>query len=386
MSAHRFAIVISMTLAGVIGMTGCSSEKGQGAEAKAKQDHGEKTVPVASTQPASPMLSIRSGSGISLFGDVTSPRGVPFAARGARGMQQHTFTLQGGDFDPEVDATGQLLVFASTRHTPRPDIYVKSVGGSAVTQITDDPASDVQPQLSPDSKWIAFASDRSGNWDIWLVTIDGQQLQQVTKTPMDEVHPTWSPDGKRLAYCALNQRTGLWELWVTQTHQPGMARFIGHGLFPEWSPKQDVIVFQRARVQGNRLFSIWTIQLVDGEPRFPTEIASAPDQALISPTWTTDGQRIAYCAIRAEPLPGEPASAAGSTGEVWMTNQNGKGKVRLTRGDSASYSPSCGPSDRVYFASDRSGAENIWSVVPVRPPAPVADARGAAGEASTESQ
>lgn len=384
MFAHRFAIAVGVVLAGTIGMAGCSSKKGFGDGAKTKQDQDNKSASVASTQPASPMLSIRSGSGISLFGDVATPRGVPFAAQGARGMQQHTFTLQGGDFDPEIDATGQLLVFASTRHSPRPDIYVKSVGGSAVTQITDDPASDVQPQLSPDSKWIAFASNRSGNWDIWIVTIDGQQLQQITKTPMDEVHPTWSPDGKRLAYCALNERTGLWELWVAQTQRPGVARFIGHGLFPEWSPTDDVIAFQRARVQGNRLFSIWTIRLVDDEPRFPTEIASAPDQALISPAWTLDGKRVVYCAIRAEPLPGEPAT--GTTGEVWMTNLNGKGKVRLTRGDSASYSPTCGPSDRIYFASNRSGAENIWSVVPVTPPAPVADARSSNDDSSAAAQ
>ena len=41
--------------------------------------------------------------------------------------------------------------------------------GAAVTQLTKDPANDVMPAISPDGQWVAFASDRSGNWDIYLI-------------------------------------------------------------------------------------------------------------------------------------------------------------------------------------------------------------------------
>ena len=47
---------------------------------------------------------------------------------------------------------------------PNPDLYVKHVLGTAVTQLTSDPSSDIHPMLSPDGTRVAFASDRSGNW------------------------------------------------------------------------------------------------------------------------------------------------------------------------------------------------------------------------------
>jgi len=336
--------------------------------------------PTAKTQPgmARPLTGTAQrprGAGISLFGELTDSTKIPFAGRAARGLQRHTFTREGADFDPGLDPTGRLLIFALTRHTRRPDIYIKAVGGSAVTQLTDDPASEVQPEITADGKRVAFASDRSGNWDIWVTSIDGQNTQQVTKSPKAEIHPSWSPDGKRLVYCALNDQTRQWELWVADLGKPGTQKFIGYGLFPCWSPKDEVIAFQRARARGTRWFSIWTIQLVDGEPRYPTEVASSSDQALIAPAWTADGKKIVYCSVRTGP--GAEASVQGSTsrGDVWVTDVNGLGKIRLTQGDAVNYSPACAPDGRVYFASNRSGFENIWSIVPVVSPAPMADAR-----------
>ncbi len=319
-------------------------------------------------------------AGIGLFGDLPESTGVPFARQATRGLQQHTFTREGGDFDPDVDPTGRLLVFASTRHSLRPDLYIKSVGGSAVTQLTDDPGSDVQPEVSPDGRRVVFASDRSGNWDIWVTSIDGQHTQQLTKSPRPEIHPSWAPDGERLVYCALNPKTQQWELWVADLRSPGTQKFVAHGLFPRWSPKDDVIAFQRARARGSRWFSIWTIRLVNGEPRFPTEVDSSSDYALIAPTWTADGKQLVYCSVQTAAVPNDGSGQAPtSRGDLWVTDAQGKGKIRLTNGDAINYAPVCGLDGRVYFVSNRSGFENLWSIVPITAPASVADARPAGG-------
>jgi len=312
---------------------------------------------------------------ISLFGDLPDASAVPFEGKAAAGLQQHPFTGEGADFDPDVERTGQLLVFASTCHSPRADIYIKAIGETAITQLTDDPASDVQPRLSPDGKHVAFCSDRTGNWDIWVTSIDGQMVQQLTKSPAAEIHPDWSPDGQRLVYCLLNPQNGQWELWTLDLRHTGTRKFIGYGLFPRWSPKDDVIVYQRARARGNRWFSIWTIRLVDGEPRFPTEVAASSDHALIAPTWTTDGTRIVYCSVDPASPDGVSVTDRPVRGDLWITDADGRGKIRLTKGDAVNYSPVCGADGRVYFASNRSGSENIWSIVPIRSPSPVADAR-----------
>ena len=144
----------------------------------------------------------------------------------------------------------------------------------ADSQLTSDPGADIQPAYSPDGAWVAFASNRGGDWGIWTVSSSGGQPVQVTSSPGDEVHPSWSPDGQRIVYCVRSVTSGQWELWITDAQVGATSRFIGYGLFPEWSPSGDTIVFQRARERGSRHFSIWTLTLVDGEPRYPTEVAS----------------------------------------------------------------------------------------------------------------
>jgi TolB protein len=364
-------MLVAGALVGVAGaVMGCKSQGGHPWSRSQEVGARPTTAPSASVEAPAAKLP-----GISLFGDLPSVSGVPFEGQASSGLQQHTFTREGADFDPDVDRTGRLLVFASTCHATRPNIYVKAVGESALTQLTDDPASHVQPRISPDGKSVAYASDRSGNWDIWITSIDGQNTQQVTKSHAEEVHPDWASDGRRLVYCALNPQNKQWELWVVDLRQTGTKKFLGAGLFPRWSPKEDVIVYQRARARGNRLFGVWTIRLIDGEPRFPTEVAASPDHALIAPAWSADGSKIVYCSVEVNPPDAAPSSQRAVRGDIWMTDVDGRGKVCLTKGDAVNYSPVCGVDGRIYFASNRSGSENIWSVVPIKPPAPVADAR-----------
>jgi len=322
------------------------------------------TVLAAADQP-DPQAEPR-GRQVSDFGDLPNRSDVPYFSRTAASLLRHTFAQEGSDFDPSLAPDGHWLVFASTRHNVKPDLYYKQVDGVAVTQLTSDPSSDIQPAISPDGMRVAFASDRSGNWDIWVVSLDGMQPVQITSSGSDEVHPSWSSDGTKIVYCSLPPQ-GQWELWIADaTTGGGNARFIGYGLFPEWSPVGDTIVYQRARERGSRWFSIWTMQLVSGEPRYPTEIAASADAALITPSWSRDGAKIAYATVTpaaAEPGLGLNQSAA----DIWVVDAQGRGRMRLTDGHTANYGPAWSPAHRVYFTSDREGHEAVWSLLPEFP-------------------
>ena len=274
-----------------------------------------------------------------------------------------SFSEEGADFDVTTDPTGEWMMFSSTRHRETSDLYRQRVGGEAVTQLTNDPGNDMMPAFSPDGEMVAFASDRSGNWDLYLMAADGGPAVQLTRGAGHDIHPSFSPDGKRLAYCTFGERTGQWQLVVIDVENPAAKHFIGNGLFPQWSPSEDTLLFQRARQRGTRWFSVWTVELNSkNEAGSPTEIAWSPEHACITPGWSPDGSAVVFCTVadpEADSLSSEPASS-----DVWLVRADGSGRTRLTTGQFANFQPAWSADNTVYFVSNRGreGVENIWAI------------------------
>ncbi len=92
----------------------------------------------------------------------------------------------------------------------RNHLYVFDLASKSLTQVTSGDYDDSQAVWSPDSKQLAFTSNRSAdpdrnyNNDIWVVSADntdkGAHLTQVTTNPGEDNSPAWSPDGKWIAY------------------------------------------------------------------------------------------------------------------------------------------------------------------------------------------
>lgn len=310
-------------------------------------------------------------SPVDVFGDITSraaAQGNPLAsaAYDPADLSRVSFTSVGADFDPIITEDGQHTFFASTRHRETADIYMKHVQSRVVTQITTDPGHDVMPALSPHGSRLAFASNRQGNWNIYVIDASGGQARPITDDSAHELHASWSPDGTRLVFCRLGPVSQRWELWLVDVDNPMVKQQIGFGLFPEFNPVSgtgvnggDQIVFQRARERGSRLFSIWSMDILDGDAGYLTELASRPDAALINPSWSRDGNRVAFASV---PLDAANQNGKPSEADIWMLNVDGTGETNLTADDAVNLMPVWGAQNEIFFISDRSGTDNIWSV------------------------
>lgn len=74
---------------------------------------------------------------------------------------------------PTWSADGTRIVFQSTRDGPDADIFVMNADGTHVVQLTRDAWEDSTPVLTPDGRYVIYASEREGNEDIIRIRADG---------------------------------------------------------------------------------------------------------------------------------------------------------------------------------------------------------------------
>jgi len=98
---------------------------------------------------------------------------------------------------PAISPDGKNIAFSY-----KGDIYTVPTSGGDARQITMHAAHDYMPVWSPDSKSIAFASFRYGNFDIFLTSAEGGEAKRLTTFSGAEMPYAFTPDGKFVVYAA----------------------------------------------------------------------------------------------------------------------------------------------------------------------------------------
>ncbi|MDI5970962.1 hypothetical protein POF50_016700 [Streptomyces sp. SL13] len=149
-------------------------------------------------------------------------------------------------FDQDPSALGSLLVFTSLRDSAQPQVYLREASGAVRRLTTGMDAA--HPRLTPDGRDVVFDAAEPGGTgggtqrDLWLVGTDGTGLRRLTDTPADETSPTVSPDGRTLAYSSTADPRHA-QLYVRPLAGGTPVRItdvaVGDAVEPVWNPVDD---------------------------------------------------------------------------------------------------------------------------------------------------
>lgn len=110
--------------------------------------------------------------------------------------------------EARVSPDGSTVAFVGARvsllrNNIEKHIYTIPLDGGESTRITFAGKSNQHPSWSPNSRHLAFVSDRSGSPQVWLMDYEGGSARQLTNLAGGADSVVFSPDGKRILFTSL---------------------------------------------------------------------------------------------------------------------------------------------------------------------------------------
>ena len=107
--------------------------------------------------------------------------------------------------DPQISPDGKTVAFVVTwqlkeENKSTSNIYVESVAGGDVRQLTNAKGVNNSPRWIPDGKTIAFISTRDGDSQLWTISVGGGEARKVSHSATEAAGLVVSPDGKWFAF------------------------------------------------------------------------------------------------------------------------------------------------------------------------------------------
>ncbi|PSC69558.1 WD40-like Beta Propeller [Micractinium conductrix] len=240
------------------------------------------------------------------------------------------------DIVPSFSPDGRYVVFDSTNATTNLTTLVRvdaADGANRTPLIPADQApagaSSMGPKVSPDGALLAFASDAGnapGVWDLWLMEGwlqvpggPGVALRRLTTGANNSFSRSWSPDGSQLAFSSVQggvswvcivRVDGTGQRCLTNSTGGPDGPFSPGGIFPTfdgdvtpgWSPDSARIAFCSNR---GGAFEVYTMDAADGG-------------SVQQVTATSTGQHIS---LGWQPLPAGNSAAATTATTVSVAQQ-----------------------------------------------------------------
>jgi Tol biopolymer transport system component len=177
-----------------------------------------------------------------------------------------------GMTSPTFSPDGSRIAFSGSSGGVS-DLYVIDVDGRNLRRLTGDSFTDVHPAWSPDGRRIAFASDRGGTdsdilklarWEIAVIDLESGDVETIPGQEGLNLNPQWSPDSRSIAY--VSDRTGTANVFLVDLESNshfqltqllgGVAGLTEYSPAISWAQKADMLAITSFE---NGRHSIWTI-------------------------------------------------------------------------------------------------------------------------------
>jgi len=124
-------------------------------------------------------------------------------ATGGSGQDEPLLPNRSADAPDQWSRDGRFIVYHEADPKTRRDIWVLPTNGSAADRkpilFLRTEANELFGQLSPDSRWMAFTSDRSGKREVYVRPFPPSEGEWTISLAGGEM-PRWSGDGKELFF------------------------------------------------------------------------------------------------------------------------------------------------------------------------------------------
>jgi len=189
---------------------------------------------------------------------------------------------------------------------------------------------------------IAYASNRSGNWEIWLMDWDGANQRKITNHGVLSILPSWSPDNERMVYTSFARGTS--DMYIISRRGGERTRVnsrLSLNTSATFSPVSNDIAFVGS-VSGNP--DIYLIKDDSSNVRRLTTTGSIES----TPEWSPTGRQISF------------TSGRSGTPQIYVMDAEGTNVRRIshdgTWNDDATWAPD---GERVAYTSRVNGRFQI---------------------------
>ena len=284
----------------------------------------------------------------------------------ARNLVQITAT-PGIDIYPAVSPDGAQIAY-QRRHEEHYDLWVvDNKTGRGLCKITNHTGDDRNPAWFPDGETLVFDSPRLGAFSLWRKKVVGPGgISQITGAASMDFDGSPSPLDGRIVFTSQNAEEALtrrhegmaWELfledmphiWMVDPDGSNLTQF-GEGFSPTWSPDGNSIAFVSLKSKN---CDVWLMEANGGKLRRLTTHKAVD----VDPSFSPDGSMVAFASDRR-------GSGGSRDFNVWVISVDGKSKTQITIDEA--YDGGCcwSPDGDIYFHSNRGGDWDIWRITPV---------------------